>query len=104
AFTTQGGITGSYNNGTGVLTLTGSATLATYQTALRTVTYFNSSDNPSGATRTATFTADDGAAANNLGLVTRTISVTPANDAPVVTLISKSLAYTENQGAVSIDS
>ncbi len=35
AFANQFGITGSWNAGTGVLTLSGSATLANYQTALR---------------------------------------------------------------------
>ncbi len=34
-FTNQNGITGSYDSGTGVLTLTGSASVADYQTALR---------------------------------------------------------------------
>ena len=33
-FTNANGITGSYNASTGVLTLTGTATIATYQTAL----------------------------------------------------------------------
>ena len=37
-FTNQNGITGSFNAATGVLTLTGSATVANYQTALRSVT------------------------------------------------------------------
>ena len=50
-FTNQNGITGSYNAATGVLTLTGIASVANYQTALRSVTYFNTSDNPSGADR-----------------------------------------------------
>ena len=46
-FVNQNGITGSYNSGTGVLTLTGTATKAQYQTALRSVTYSNlSSDDP----------------------------------------------------------
>ena len=35
AFTNQSGITGSWNSGAGVLTLMGSATVAQYQTALR---------------------------------------------------------------------
>ncbi len=43
AFTNQNGITGSWNSGTGVLTLNGSATVANYQTALRSITYFNTS-------------------------------------------------------------
>src|SRR6185503_2003101 len=58
-FTNQNGINGSYNSGTGVLTLTGSSSVANYQTALRSVTYANSSDNPT-TSRTVTFIADDG--------------------------------------------
>ena len=45
-FTNQNGITGSYDSGTGVLTLTGSATVANYQTALRSITFSSASDNP----------------------------------------------------------
>jgi CSLREA domain-containing protein len=80
AFVNQLGITGSYNSGTGVLTLTGTTSVANYQTALRSVTYQNSSDNPSTALRTVTFTADDGITP---GGATRGIAVTAVNDAPV---------------------
>ncbi len=83
AFTNQLGITGNYNSGTGVLTLTGTTTVANYQTALRSVTYENSSDNPSTATRTVTFTANDG---TNTGSATRGITVSAVNDAPVNTV------------------
>ena len=37
-FTNQNGISGSYNSATGVLSLTGTTTVANYQTALRSVT------------------------------------------------------------------
>jgi hypothetical protein len=83
AFTNQLGITGSYNSGTGVLTLTGTTSVANYQTALRSVTYQNSSENPSTATRTVTFTVDDGA---TTGSATRGITITAVNDAPVNTV------------------
>src|SRR4029450_10918742 len=82
AFTNQLGITGSYNSGTGVLTLTGTTTVANYQTALRTVTYQNSSENPT-ASRTVTFTANDG---TNTGSATRGITITAVNDPPVNTV------------------
>ena len=49
-FTNQNGIAGSYNAANGVLMLAGQASLAQYQAALQSVTYFNSSDNPSGQT------------------------------------------------------
>ena len=38
-FTNQNGITGSYNSGTGVLTLTGTRRVANYQAALRSITF-----------------------------------------------------------------
>ncbi|WP_149111519.1 Ig-like domain-containing protein [Limnoglobus roseus] len=40
-FTNQNGITGSYNAASGILTLTGTASVADYQTALRSVRYRN---------------------------------------------------------------
>src|SRR5690606_21283920 len=43
---TMGAIVGGYDDVTGVLTLSGSATPAQYQSALRSVTYATTSDNP----------------------------------------------------------
>jgi hypothetical protein len=48
-FTNQNGIAGSYNASTGVLTLTGSASLAEYQAALESVTFSSTSNNPSNS-------------------------------------------------------
>ncbi|WP_461325482.1 VCBS domain-containing protein [Bradyrhizobium diazoefficiens] len=102
-FSNQNGITGSYNASTGVLTLTGSATVAQYQAALESVTYFNSSDNPSGTTRTISYQVDDGQTANHASnIVTSTVAVTPVNDAPVG-VAGHTLNYTENQAATAID-
>src|SRR6185369_894338 len=72
AFANQLGITGSYNSGTGVLTLSGTTSVANYQTALRAVTYQNGSDNPT-ASRTITFSATDG---SSTGQATRGIAIT----------------------------
>jgi|GEM_PF-2623348 len=85
-FTDQLGITGSYSNG--VLTLTGSTTTQNYETALRTVTYFNSSCNPSANARTVTFTVNTGCSTNNLGSATRNVTVTPINTAPTLDAIN----------------
>ena len=52
AFSNTPNITGSWDAVTGTLTLTGSDTLANYEAALRGVTYENTSDYPSTATRT----------------------------------------------------
>jgi Domain of unknown function (DUF4347)/Cadherin domain/Bacterial cadherin-like domain len=103
AFTDQNGISGSWNAGTGVLTLTGSATVANYQTALRSITYVNSSDNPNTTTRTVSFVVNDGAANSTTG--TRSISITAVNDAPLVTSsgggASASISVAENTTAVT---
>ena len=64
------------------------------------MTYFNTSDNPSGAARTVTIIANDGTL--DSAPATDTINVTPVNDAPVVTA-GHTLNYTENQAATAID-
>jgi hypothetical protein len=101
-FTNQSGITGSYDAGTGVLTLSGNASVANYQAALRTVTYQNSSENPSG-TKTLSFQATDtaGAASN---VATRGVTLTGANDAPTVTTTAGNTAYTQGGPSVTVDS
>ena len=83
---TTGNIAGSYSAGTGVLTLTsagGTATLAQWQAALRSVAYRNSSDAPTTAARTISFVVNDGN--QNSNVATRTLSVQALNDAPVNT-------------------
>ena len=97
-FTNQNGITGHYNSTTGIMTLTGTATVAQYQAALDSVTYFNSSDNPSGATRTISYQVDDGQASNHASnIVTSTVAVTPVNDAPVA--VTPAAHYHVNAGS-----
>jgi len=83
AFTNQAGITGSWDASTGTLTLTGAASAASYQTALRAVTYCNLIDNPSTALRTVSFVANDGI--SDSAIATAAVSVTAVNDAPVNT-------------------
>ena len=60
AFANTANITGSWDVGSGTLTLTGSDTLAAYGTALQSVTYQNTSENPDTTARTVTFTINDG--------------------------------------------
>ncbi len=81
-FTNQNGITGSYSAGT--LRLSGNATLANYQTALRSVRYANSAESPTDDTRTITFTVTDtsGGESND---TYRNIEFTSENTAPVIT-------------------
>ena len=104
AFTNTPNITGSFNAGTGTLTLTGSDTVANYQSALRSVTYSNSSVNPSTLQRTVTWQVNDGAGVNNLSApVTSTINVISVNSAPQLAN-SSTITYTENDPATVINS
>ena len=83
SFTNQNGITGSWNSSTGVLTLTGTTTVANYQTALRSITYANASSTPNSDTRTITFTVSDGQ--KESPAVYRNIEFTGTNHAPAIT-------------------
>ncbi|MFT3858310.1 MAG: DUF4347 domain-containing protein [Aquabacterium sp.] len=100
AFTNQSGITGSWNAANGMLTLSGAASLSAYQAALRTITYANTSDNPSTATRGVSINLHEG---NGSGTLTRAISVAAVNDAPVLSTSPTPQAYSTGDGATAID-
>lgn len=79
------GFTVGYDTGTGVLTLTGSGNAAALQTALRSITYSSTSDDPTfggtDGTRQFNFTVtDNGGLAS--ATVTAQVAVTGVNDAP----------------------
>jgi ELWxxDGT repeat protein len=104
-FTGQNGITGSYNSGTGVLTLTSKATVtvANYQSALATVTYSSTAADPTdGGTdlsRALHWTVTDGVAASNAG--TSVLDISPP--APVITA-GATASFTGGGGPVVLDS
>ncbi|MFZ5973619.1 MAG: FG-GAP-like repeat-containing protein [Bacteroidota bacterium] len=81
-FTNQSGITGTFNASTGVLALSGAATVAQYQTALRSVLYRNVAANRTNANRTVTFTVNDGTVNSN----TLALTLQVPNVAPTLTL------------------
>ena len=81
-FTGLAGITGNYNSTTGVLTLSGTASLTNYESALRSITYRNSSNAPDTTPRTISFVVNDGTDASLPS--TRDITINPSNDAPLV--------------------
>lgn len=87
AFTNQLGITGSWNSGTGTLTLSGTTTVANYQTALRAVTYRNTSLTPVTTARTVTFTVEtpEGTGDDTRGI---TITAVTPPDITTATLVS----------------
>ncbi|NCC22878.1 MAG: hypothetical protein EOM26_10525 [Alphaproteobacteria bacterium] len=75
------GLVANYDSGTGILTLTGSASVADYQGVLKTLRYDNASQAPDPADRIIEITVSDGI--NTSAVATSTISVVPINDPPV---------------------
>jgi hypothetical protein len=97
-FTTQNGITGNYVPATGILTLTGSATLVNYQTALRSINYNNSAGIVTPSVRTVSFVVNDGDVNSNSQL--RNINV--GNDAPP-TAVNDSATVNEDAAAAAVN-
>ena len=75
-------ISASYDTGTGILTLSGSDSVANYEAVLRTVTYDNASSDPDTTSRVVTFRASDGV--DSSIVATTTVSITASNDAPAI--------------------
>lgn len=102
ANTTGTNITATYNANTGVLKLTGTDSVADYQSVLRNVTYSNSSDNPGTTARAIGVRVfdqsnahdgddddDDGLEDGDLtvsNLAVTTVTIAAVNDAPVITV------------------
>ncbi|MCF7808004.1 MAG: DUF2341 domain-containing protein [Candidatus Marinimicrobia bacterium] len=101
-FTSVYGITSTWSSVSGELLLVGSASVAEYQSALRSVTYDNLNPDPDDmAVRTIEFKVSDGEAHSNTQ--TRDLSVTAVNDAPVLADLEESvIVYNEGDGAISI--
>ncbi len=95
-------ISASYDSGTGLLTLSGSDTLANYQAVLETVTYHNASASPDLTDRVLQTVASDGGpiVSHLSNIATTTIRIVGLNDAP--TAVDDAAAV--NEGAsVGID-
>jgi Ca2+-binding RTX toxin-like protein len=108
--TTGTSITASYTNG--VLTLSGTDSVAAYEQVLRTLTYENLSQNPDGSDRTITVVVSDGSLGSSP--VTATVTVNPVNDAPTISVIADqttdedaatgAIAFTIDDAETAVDS
>ncbi len=99
AATTAGtSITAVYTAATGVLSLTGTDTLANYQQVLRTVMYNNTSQNPNTTARLITFVVNDGT--DTSATATTTLSITSVNNPPTVTPVTFTLDENSTNGTV----
>lgn len=82
----MGNIVGTWNAGTGILTLESAgntATTAEFQAAMRAVTYGNSSDTPNTTSRTIQFQVTDGGNLDSIA-VTRDVTIVAVNDSPTI--------------------
>jgi phosphodiesterase/alkaline phosphatase D-like protein len=99
AFTAANGIEASFDRKNGVLSLLGNATVELYESALRSVTYHNNSDNPTDTTRTVNFKVFDGGAVDSEGgtthsnVLSRDITIIPVNDAPSITTTKLAVGF-----------
>lgn len=83
-----------------VITLTGEASLAAYQAALREIGFSSTSSNPSTVDRSVEITVTDGGQTSNTAVAT--VHVTGVNDAPVVVSTTSGTVYEEGlPGGVS---
>jgi PKD repeat protein len=99
-FTETQSITASYQTATGMLSLSGIATVADYQTALQSIKYNNTSDNPNTYTRLIRIEISDSLSQSNA--ITQTLFVAPLNDAPTISGAGATIAYVENDPAINI--
>ncbi len=103
----RGGVSiGTFAGGSGttplVITLDADASPSIAQVLMRHITYRNVSDSPSTGSRTVRFVVTDGDGGTSAPR-TRTVNVSPTNDAPVIGAIeTAALGYTENSAAVPI--
>ncbi|MBF0628470.1 MAG: cadherin domain-containing protein, partial [Magnetococcales bacterium] len=104
-----GAISGIYDEMTGVLTLSGSASVGDYQTLLRSVTFQSSSDDVTSsgtlATRSIGWRVTDanavGSGTQTSSVATSTFPVTAVNDAPVIAALATT-TYTEGGAALPV--
>src|SRR5262249_42745575 len=91
-------ITASYDSTTETLTLSGSDTLAHYQTVIDHVTFTTPSHNPtnygSDPTRTVTWVLNDGAGSNNLSApATTTVTIGVTDDVSTLVRVPASVTF-----------
>ena len=83
------------------VTLSGNAPFASYETALRSITFNNTSNTPNTIDRVITVVVNDGVNAPS-NAATSTISVAANNDAPVLSLTLPTATYQENAAPTTL--
>ncbi len=103
-FVNQNSITGSYDGGTGTLTLSGTDTLAHYVTALQSITYSSTAVDPTNSggdpTRTISWQAVNGIYVSGISTSTVAVQVTSV---PTVNNANNTVGYTAGGSATVLD-
>lgn len=101
SFVNTATITGTWNAATGTLTLTGTDTVSNYRTALRKVTYHNTSASPNtSVTRTIDFQVTDGLLLSNI--VSRDLTVVTTSTPAILSGVSGTGTYVESSSAITL--
>ncbi|WP_159235009.1 hypothetical protein [Mycolicibacterium vanbaalenii] len=105
SFTAPTGITGSYDSAEGILTLEGTASIALYEQALRSVTLSTGSE-ALASLKTLSFNVTDAEGTPSLlpANVVVTVLAAPVNLAPLVVATPVGPIYTAGNTAVTVDS
>jgi len=91
------GLQANFDPNTGVLTLTGEATIATYEQVLRTLSYENLSNEPDTTDRVVSVIVNDGTGDSDP--VISTVEIIPVNDPPT---IQGSLIQAPAEGTINL--
>ncbi|WP_133414969.1 beta strand repeat-containing protein [Mycolicibacterium obuense] len=100
-FAAPAGITGNYSGG--VLTFTGTASLAAYQQALRSVTYASSSSAPASIASISFVITDSTGKVSAPALVAVTVVAAPVNVAPLVVTSVTNVSYNAGSAGITVD-
>jgi gliding motility-associated-like protein len=91
----SGGITAFFDPETGTLSLEGEAPILNYTNVLRTVSFYNTNENPNLNIRTITFQANDGV--NLSPTFNKNLLITALNDPPVIIDTNDSILVETNE-------
>ncbi|MEW5813470.1 MAG: hypothetical protein AB1925_28935, partial [Actinomycetota bacterium] len=100
-FTAPAGISGSYSGG--ILTFTGTASLTSYQQALRSVTYLSNSSALASIASISFVITDSTGKVSAPALVSVTVLAAPVNVAPLVVTSVTNVSYTAGNAGATVD-
>ena len=100
--TLPAGVTASFDAGTGTMTLTGTnLSAATVQSALRAISYYDTSDTPSTTARGVTIAVMDNVTHATTTAAVATVDVVATNDSPILNGLPATATSLEDNGAPS---